>query len=245
MTIELIPAIDLRGGRCVRLYQGDYARETVYDDDPAEVARRWQALGARRLHIVDLDGARDGETANTSAVEAIIASVSIDTELGGGIRNLAAVERWLDRGVGRVYMGTAAVTDPGLVETACRRFPGRIAAGADARGGRIAVRGWQSESAESVIDFARRVVAAGVAALSYTDVSRDGTFAGPNLLELQDVIAALPVHSCQVILAGGVGSLEHILEAARVPGLDGVIIGRALYEGRVDLVAALAAVQRI
>jgi phosphoribosylformimino-5-aminoimidazole carboxamide ribotide isomerase len=241
MAIELIPAIDLRGGRCVRLYQGDYAREIVYGDDPSAMAAHWQSLGATRLHVVDLDGARDGEQANAAAVSAIVASVSIPIELGGGVRNLATIERWLAAGVDRVFLGTAAVTDPGLVETACRLFPGRVAAGADARDGRIAVRGWEVDSGESVVDFARRVVAAGVCAVSYTDVARDGTLLGPNLEELAGVIDALPAARAQIILAGGIGSIDHVRAAAGVAGLDAVINGRALKEGCVELSDALAA----
>ena len=140
MPFEVIPAIDLRGGKCVRLFQGDYARETVYGDDPVEVARRWQGLGAPRLHVVDLDGARSGEQANAGAVRAIVDAVSVPVQLGGGVRDLDAVSNWLRAGVDRVFLGTMAVTDPGLAATACERFPGHVAAGADARDGRIAVR---------------------------------------------------------------------------------------------------------
>jgi phosphoribosylformimino-5-aminoimidazole carboxamide ribotide isomerase len=242
VSIELIPAIDLRGGRCVRLYQGDYARETVYGDNPAAMALHWQSLGATRLHVVDLDGARDGEPVNGAAVRSIVGAVDVPVELGGGIRDLAAIERWLDAGVGRVFLGTAAVTDPALVVEACRRFPGRVAAGADARNGRIAVRGWEVDSGEALDDFVRRVIEAGVCALSYTDVLRDGTLEGPNLEEIAALIGGLGAHDAQIILAGGIGSLSDIEHAAAVPGLDAVIIGRALYEGTVDLPAALRAV---
>jgi phosphoribosylformimino-5-aminoimidazole carboxamide ribotide isomerase len=240
MPIEVIPAIDLRGGRCVRLTQGDYARETVYDGDPADMARRWRDLGARRLHVVDLDGARSGEAVNAAAVRAIVAAVEIPVELGGGVRSLEAVERWLQEGVDRVYLGTAAVTEPGLVVEACRRFPGQVAAAADARDGRIAVSGWEVSTGEGVIDFARRVMEAGVTALTYTNVSLDGTFAGPDITGVKRLIEALTGDGTQIILAGGVGSVQDVERAAAVPGLDGVIIGRALYEGRVDLEEALA-----
>lgn len=239
MAIELIPAIDLRGGRCVRLYQGDYARETVYGDDPAAMARHWQSLGAARLHVVDLDGARDGQQANAEAVRAIIAAVAAPVELGGGVRDLATVARWLEAGVERVFLGTAAITDPDLIETACRHFPGRVAASADARDGRIAVRGWEVDSGEALVGFARRMVEAGVCALAYTDVSRDGTLEGPNLEELAALIEALPAHGAQIVLAGGIGSIDDLRRAAGVPGLDAVIIGRALYEGRIDLREAI------
>jgi phosphoribosylformimino-5-aminoimidazole carboxamide ribotide isomerase len=244
-VLELIPAIDLRGGRCVRLYQGDYSRETVYGEDPAAMARHWQSLGAPRLHVVDLDGARDGAQANAAAVRAIVEAVDVPVELGGGIRDLDTVERWLRAGIERVFLGTAAVTNPDLVPEACASFPGRVAAGADARDGRIAVRGWEVDSGEGLVEFARRVIEAGVCAVSYTDVSRDGTLEGPNLDELRTLIEALPAHSAQIVLAGGIGSVDDIRRAAMVPGLGGVIVGRALYEGRVDLTEALVAVRSV
>lgn len=225
----------------MRLYQGDYARETVYSDDPVAMALHWQSLGARRLHVVDLDGARDGHQLNAEAVRAIVAAVEIPIELGGGIRDLESIERWLSAGVDRVYLGTAAVTDPGLVIEACRRFPGRIAAGADARHGRIAVRGWQSESQETVLDFVRRVAEAGVVAISYTDVSRDGTLQGLNLADVPGILAAMRGSAAHLVLAGGVATLEHIIEAAAAPGIAGVIVGRALYEGTLTLPEALLA----
>ena len=158
MPFEVIPAIDLRGGKCVRLLQGDYAKETIYSDDPVEMALRWQELGAPRLHVVDLDGARSGYQANSSAVRAIVNAVSIPVELGGGVRDLDVVSNWLKAGVERVFLGTVAVADPDLAAAACKRFPGHVAAGADARDGRIAVRGWEVESAETVVDFARRLL---------------------------------------------------------------------------------------
>ncbi|HEY4684764.1 MAG TPA: 1-(5-phosphoribosyl)-5-[(5-phosphoribosylamino)methylideneamino]imidazole-4-carboxamide isomerase [Dehalococcoidia bacterium] len=241
MTFEVIPAIDLRGGRCVRLYQGDYDRETVYSADPAEMARHWQSLGAGRLHVVDLDGARSGEQANAAAARAILGAVSIPVQLGGGVRDLETVARWLDAGVDRVFLGTAAATDAALLREACARFPGRVAAGADARGGRIAVRGWEEDTGESVADFARRALAAGVCALSYTNISLDGTFEGPDVAGVRRLIEEVGPTAAQIILAGGVGSLEHVRAAAAVPGLGGVIVGRALYEGRVDLKEAIAA----
>ena len=241
MTFEVIPAIDLRGGRCVRLFQGDYARETVYGDDPAAMALHWQSLGAQRLHVVDLDGARSGEQANAAAVRAIVAAVSIPVELGGGVRDLPTIERWLEAGVDRVFLGTLAVTDPALAAEACSRFPGRVAAGADARDGKIAVRGWEEESGESVLDFSRRLLNAGACALTYTNIARDGTLEGPDVDGVRALIQALGPVEAPIILAGGVGSLEHVLSASRVPGLAGVIVGRALYEGTVDLAQALAA----
>jgi phosphoribosylformimino-5-aminoimidazole carboxamide ribotide isomerase len=171
-------------------------------------------------------------------------TIDIPVELGGGVRDLDTVTRWLDAGVERVYLGTAAITDPGLVSRACKSFPGRVAAAADARDGKIAVRGWEVDSGESVIDFARRVVDAGVVAVSYTNVSLDGTFEGPDIQGVKDLIEALGSVPARIILAGGVGSVEDVRRAAAVPGLDGVVIGRALYEGRVDLTEALAATAR-
>jgi phosphoribosylformimino-5-aminoimidazole carboxamide ribotide isomerase len=241
-TFEVIPAIDLRGGRCVRLYQGDYGKETVYGEDPAAMAIHWQSLGAGRLHVVDLDGARSGVAVNAEAVRSIVDAVDIPVELGGGVRGIEAVERWLEAGLDRVYLGTAAVTNPELVKEACERFPGHVAVGADARDGRIATRGWESDSGEDVIAFARRVVNDGARTLTYTNVSKDGTFEGPDTQGAAKLIEALQGTEAGVILAGGVGSLDHILAASAVSGLTGVIVGRALYEGRVDLAEALAAI---
>jgi phosphoribosylformimino-5-aminoimidazole carboxamide ribotide isomerase len=246
MPFEVIPAIDLRGGRCVRLFQGDYARETVYGDDPAAMAKRWASFGITRLHVVDLDGARSGEQVNAEAVRGIVSAVDLPVELGGGIRDMATVEGWLSAGVERVYLGTAAVTDPAFAAEACARFPGRVAAGADARDGRIAVRGWESESEETVLQFSERLLGAGACALTYTNIAADGTLQGPDVEGVTRLIEQLgpaAIGGAQVILAGGVGTLEHIRAAAAVPGLGGVIAGRALYEGSVDLAEALAAVK--
>jgi len=241
-AFEVIPAIDLRGGKCVRLMQGDYARETVYGADPAEMALRWQSMGAPRLHVVDLDGARSGEQANADAVRAIVGAVDIPLELGGGIRNLETVERWLTAGVDRVYLGTAAVTDPHFASQACTQFPGHVAAGADARDGKIAVRGWEEESAETVREFCNRLLSDGAVAIAYTNIARDGTLAGPDIEGIAELIHALGPTDAQIILSGGVGTLEHVTKAAQVPGLGGIIVGRALYEGTVDLAEAIAAV---
>jgi phosphoribosylformimino-5-aminoimidazole carboxamide ribotide isomerase len=245
MAFEVIPAIDLRGGQCVRLYQGNYDRETVYGADPVAMALHWQSLGATRLHIVDLDGARSGEQVNAPAVRAIVEAISVPVELGGGVRDLETIERWVEAGVDRVFLGTAAVTDPGLAATACQRFPGRIAAGADARDGRIAVRGWEESSGESVVDFARRLLANGVSAVTYTNIALDGTLAGPDVEGVRALVEAIGPTDAQIILAGGVGTIEHVQAAAAVPGLGGVIVGRALYEGTVDLQAAIAAAAAI
>jgi phosphoribosylformimino-5-aminoimidazole carboxamide ribotide isomerase len=244
MPFQVIPAIDLRGGRCVRLFQGDYGRETVYGDDAAAMAQRWQSLGAPRLHVVDLDGARRGEQANAAAVREILGAVSVPVELGGGIRDMQTVERWLEAGLDRVYLGTAAVTDPAFAAEACARFAGHVAAGADARDGRIAVRGWEQDAGEDVLAFAQRMLAAGACALTYTNIAADGTMEGPDVEGVSRLLEALgdAATKAPIILAGGVGSNEDVLHAADVAGLGGVIVGRALYEGKVDLPAVLAAV---
>ncbi len=238
--MEIIPAIDLRGGRCVRLYQGDYARETVYGDDPAAMARHWCELGAGRLHVVDLDGARSGNQLNADAVRAIVDSVPVPVELGGGVRSLEVIERWLTDGVDRVYLGTAAVEDAELVREACLLYPGRVGVGADARGGRVALRGWEDGSGPPLREFVRSMIDLGASFVSYTDISRDGTLEGPDLEGLRQLADIVP-RGVELILAGGVGSLAHVLAAASVARLDGIVIGRALYDGRLHLAEALAA----
>ena len=243
-SLELIPAIDLRGGRCVRLYQGDYAKETVFGDNPAAMAQHWCDLGATRLHVVDLDGARTGDQLNADAVRAILEAVDVPLELGGGIRDLMTIERWLSAGVERVYLGTVAVEKPSVVVEACREFPGRVAAGADAKDGRIAVRGWEAATGEPVADFIRRVKAAGVVAVSYTDISRDGTLEGPDLEGVRSILAEIPI-GLEFIVAGGIGSLADVLAVAAIEGVDGLVVGRALYDGRLDLAEAVRALARM
>ena len=233
---ELIPAIDLLGGHCVRLVQGRYDAATVYDADPAAVATRFAEHALRRLHVVDLDGAKLGRPGNTEAVRAILAvAKGVPLELGGGIRTLAAIEEWLALGVDRVVLGTAALHDPELVRTAARRFPGRIAVGIDARDGRVAVSGWLEISETDALTLARRFEDAGVAALIHTDIARDGTGAGPNLDATAAIARAVRV---PVIASGGVGSLDDV-RAACGRGLAGLIVGRALYDGSVELGRAL------
>jgi phosphoribosylformimino-5-aminoimidazole carboxamide ribotide isomerase len=236
--LELIPAIDLLGGCAVRLTQGRYDAATVYDADPPAVAARFAAAGSARLHVVDLDGAKLGRPGNTAAVKAILAAAKgVPVQLGGGIRTLAAVEEWLTLGVGRAVLGTAALRDPALVKDAARRFPGRVAVGIDARDGRVAVSGWLETSETDALELARRFEDAGVAALIHTDIARDGTGEGPNLDASEAVARAVRV---PVIASGGVGSLAHV-HAACGRGLAGLIVGRALYTGAVDLGRALEA----
>lgn len=236
---ELIPAIDLLGGRCVRLAQGRYDAATAYHDDPAAVARRFAAHPLRRLHVVDLDGAKRGEPGNRDAVRAILAAVKgVPVELGGGIRSLEAVEEWLGLGVDRAILGTAALRDPALVKQAAARFPGRIAVGIDARDGHVAVEGWLETSETSALDLARRFEDAGVAALIHTDIARDGMGAGPNLEATAELAEAVTI---PVIASGGVGSLDDVRRARALAdrGIAGIIVGRALYTGAVDLAGAL------
>jgi phosphoribosylformimino-5-aminoimidazole carboxamide ribotide isomerase len=241
-VFELIPAIDLLGGRCVRLAQGRYDRATEYGDDSGAMARRFVRASIRRLHVVDLDGARDGEPANEDAVRAIVrAAGSVPVQLGGGMRELASVEDALTLGVERVILGTVALRDPRLVRQAATAFPGRVAVGIDARDGRVAVEGWEEESGTSALDLARRFEDAGVAALVHTDIARDGMETGPNLEATLEIARAV---SIPVIASGGVGSLEDVRRAAAAAreGLAGLIVGRALYTGAVDLGDALEVV---
>jgi phosphoribosylformimino-5-aminoimidazole carboxamide ribotide isomerase len=236
--IEILPAIDLLGGRCVRLSQGDYDRVAVYGDDPGAVAASFVAAGASRVHVVDLDGARAGRPHNRDAVRAIVtAAKDVPIELGGGMRSLDAIEEALALGVERAILGTAALRDPALVREAARRHPGRIAVGIDARAGRVAVEGWLETSDVVALDVARCFEDAGVAALVYTEIARDGMGTGPDL----DATAALAAAvSIPVIASGGVGSEEHVRRAAATPGIAGLIIGKALYEGTLHLDRALA-----
>ena len=234
----LYPAIDLKDGQCVRLYKGAMDQATVFSDAPAEQARSFAAQGAEWLHLVDLNGAFAGNPVNAEAVEAILAAVDLPCQLGGGIRDMATIENWLTKGLRRVILGTVAVEAPDLVMQAARAFPGQVAVGVDAREGRVATRGWAEETDMDVIDLARRFEDAGVAALIYTDINRDGAMQGPNV----DATAALArAVSVPVIASGGVSRLEDLV-ALRDCGapLDGAISGRALYDGKLDLAEALA-----
>lgn len=230
------PAIDLRAGRCVRLVEGDFSRETVFDADPAAAARRWAEAGAEWLHVVDLDGAVAGEPVNLPAIASIRAAVDIPIQLGGGLRTLAHLEHAFAAGITRTILGTVALQQPELVAAAVERWGDAIAVGLDARDGRLATRGWLDQSDAQAVDVARALVSAGVQHFIFTDIRRDGTLAGPNLESLAELIAAV---DAGVIASGGVGTLADI-EAAREVGSSGAIVGRALYDGRVDLAEAIA-----
>jgi len=234
----LFPAIDLKGGQCVRLKLGDMAQATVFNNDPAAQAQSFEAQGFHWLHLVDLDGAFAGRSVNAAAVEAILAAVTIPVQLGGGIRDLAMIETWLARGIRRVILGTVALRDPNLVKDACRRFPGRIAVGIDAKGGKVAVEGWAETSELSAIDLARRFADAGVAAIIFTDVDRDGVLKG---LNIEATLALGKAVKIPVIASGGVASLADIrrLLEPDCAILEGAISGRALYDGRLDAGEAL------
>lgn len=239
--MDVIPAIDLLDGCCVRLHQGDYSQVTTFSDNPLTQALAWQAQGATRLHLVDLDGARRGEPVNDEAVRSITAALSIPVQLGGGVRTLERAAHLLNLGVDRVILGTLAVEEPDQVCRLAERHPGRILVGIDARGGVVATRGWLQDSALQATEVARRFEGTGVAALITTDIATDGTLAGPNMAFLRTMAEA---SSIPVIASGGVGSLSDLLSLlALAPlGVEGVIIGRALYDGRVALAEALQAI---
>lgn len=234
----LFPAIDLKGGQCVRLKLGDMAQATVFNDDPAAQALSFQTQGFSYLHVVDLDGAFAGESRNGAAVDAILKATTNPVQLGGGIRTLAQLEAWLAKGIARVILGTVAVRDPDLVKAACKAFPGRVAVGIDARGGKVAVEGWAETSELSAIELARRFEDAGVAAIIYTDIDRDGVLAGINWDGTLELAGAT---SIPVIASGGLASIEDVkrLAAPDCAVLEGAISGRALYDGRLDPTEAL------
>ncbi len=236
------PAIDLKDGQAVRLLRGEMASATVFNTDPAAQAVAFARAGFTWLHLVDLDGAFAGRPMNRAAVDAILAAVEVPVQLGGGIRDMATIEGWLDAGVRRVILGTVAVENPDLVRQACARFPGRIAVGIDARGGRVAVKGWAADGGIEAHALARRFADAGVAAIVYTDIERDGALQGVNLAATLALAKAVPV---PVIASGGVASLDDIaaLMAVEAAGIEGVICGRALYDGRIDPASALALVR--
>lgn len=234
--MEIIPAIDLRGGKCVRLLQGDYSRETVFSDDPPAMAKHWESLGARRLHVVDLDGAREGKPRNLEVVRAICAAVSIPVQLGGGMRNTAIAQQALEVGVDRVIVGSAAL-DPEAAAAFVEELGERVVAGIDARDGLVAVHGWLDTTSVGAVDLARKLVLLGFRWIVFTDIQRDGTLRGTNITALREMIVAV---SASVIASGGITTVED-LRAARNAGAAGAIVGRALYTGDLDLKAALEA----
>lgn len=231
----IFPAIDIRDGKCVRLVEGDFERETVFDQDPVDAARRWESLGATHIHLVDLDGARSGRPVNTDAIARIRAAVGTKLQVGGGIRSESDAKLVLDLGVDRVILGSMIVSDPDATASFADLFPGKLAAGLDARDGRLATDGWLNQSDVLAMDAARRVIAAGVNTIIYTDIRRDGTLAGPNMDALREMI---DVPGALVIASGGIASIDDVERVAKA-GATGVIIGRALYDGRVTLEDAL------
>ena len=235
----LFPAIDLKDGVCVRLKKGLMHEATVFNDDPAAQARTFKAQGFQWLHCVDLNGAFDGRSVNAEAIKSIRAAIDLPIQLGGGIRDMAAVESCLAAGITRVILGTAALTNPDFVKQAARAFPGRIVVGADAKGGKIATQGWADVSDLTPVDLGRRFEDAGVAAILFTDIDGDGLLAGVNVTATAALARTLTI---PVIASGGVGSNADIeaLVAAKEPGIEGVVVGRALYDGRIDIPAALA-----
>ena len=237
--MDLYPAIDLRAGRCVRLVEGDFGRETVYGDDPVEVAGRFAEAGARWIHVVDLDAARTGEAVNRPVVARIAAALSgagARVQTGGGVRSLDDAAQLIDAGVARVVIGTAAVENPSLVAEASRRWPGRVAVGLDHREGEVRLRGWTEGAGRQVSDLVPEVVGAGASAVIVTDISRDGRLVGP---DIEGLAALAGETGAPVIASGGVGSLDDVRALAAVPGLIGVIAGKAIYEGRLDVGQAL------
>ncbi len=233
----LYPAIDLKDGNCVRLLRGEMEAATVFGTDPAAQARAFQDAGAEWLHLVDLNGAFAGRPVNAAAVEAILAATQIPAQLGGGIRDMATIENWLSKGLSRVILGTVAVEDPDLVRQAATAFPGQIAVGIDARGGRVATRGWATETNVMATDLARQFEDAGVAAIIYTDIDRDGAMGGPNIAATEALARAVNI---PVIASGGVSSLDDLRALAQTQVIAGAISGRALYDGAIDLGQALA-----
>jgi phosphoribosylformimino-5-aminoimidazole carboxamide ribotide isomerase len=238
--MQIWPAIDLRGGKCVRLQQGDYQRETIFGDDPVAMARHWLDQGAEYLHLVDLDGARDGRPVNRDSVRDILQAVDVPCELGGGVRDEPTIAHWLELGLARVVIGTRALSEPEWFRQMCRRFPGRLALGIDARDGWVATEGWLETSQVAALDLAKQYAGEPIAAVIYTDIATDGMLAGPNLAAMKQLRAALDL---PIIASGGVSSPTDVANLAAVP-VEGCIIGRALYEGVLTLRDALQAAHR-
>ncbi len=233
--MEIIPAIDIRGGRCVRLYQGDYSRETVFSEDPVAVALEWQKQGVRWLHLVDLDGAAKGRPMNMPTIEAIVSKVNLFAQVGGGIRDSNTVSRLLDLGVRRVILGTAAVESPELVAEICQKFGEAVVAGIDARDGYVATRGWLQDTGITALELAKRMAGLGVKRVIYTDIKRDGTLTSPDFEAIERMVKGVDL---PIIAAGGISRLEHLVKLKKL-GVEGAIIGKALYTGDIDLKRAL------
>lgn len=239
--MEIIPAIDLRNGKCVRLYQGDYGRETIFSDDPVSVALRWQSEGARRLHIVDLDGAARGEPGNLDTIEEIIAAIDIPVQVGGGIRSIETMEQLFATGVERAILGTVAVEKPELVKEACQKFRDRIIISIDAKDRMVATRGWLQESTVIASELAGKMIELGVMRFIYTDISRDGTLTSPNFEAIAEFLSLV---IAPVIAAGGISSVDHLARLAEL-GLEGAIVGKAIYTGDLKLADAFKAVRKV
>ncbi len=239
--MDVIPAIDLLDGQCVRLYQGDYAQSEVFSNAPAAIARQWVAQGAARLHVVDLDGAKQGQPLNSAAIAAIVEAAGVPVQVGGGLRDRQSIQTLLDLGVERAIVGTIAVEQPQLVAELCQAFPGQIAIGIDARNGQVATRGWLETSTVKATDLAQQFAESGAAAIIYTDIQRDGTLAGPNLPALRELANSIDL---PVIASGGVSSLTDLLSllALEPTGVSGAIVGKALYTGALNLEEAVRAV---
>jgi phosphoribosylformimino-5-aminoimidazole carboxamide ribotide isomerase len=235
----IIPAVDIKDGRCVRLLQGEMDKATVFSNDPAAMAQRWQDMGAELVHLVDLNGAIDKKPRNLSAIEAILAAIRVPVQLGGGIRDMTTIETYLDKGVARIVLGTEAIRNPDLVIQAARAFPGRIVVGIDARDGYVAIEGWTETTATTAIDLARRFEDIGIAAINFTDIRRDGMQSGPNIEATRRLAEAI---SIPVVASGGVSTIHDIqnLLPLEAIGVQGVITGKALYSGSLDLKAAIA-----
>jgi len=238
--MEVIPAIDLLAGRCVRLYQGDYEQSQVFSENPLEIALQWQSLGATRLHLVDLDGAKEGTTVNLDVIATIVKNLHIPVQVGGGLRDRTSVERLFDLGVERAIVGTVAVENPELVEELCHGFPHKVAVGIDARNGKVATKGWLETSTVEATDLAQRI-SDKAAAIIYTDISRDGTLVGPNIEALRQLAQ---VTNIPVIASGGISSLTDLLNLLPLEslGVNGVIVGKAIYTGKLDLKEAIQAI---
>ena len=237
--MDVIPAIDLINGKCVRLFQGDYNQKTVYSDDPAAVARRWQEAGAEMLHIVDLDGAAAGQPQNLPAIESILKETGLSVELGGGIRDEATIARLLEMGIERVILGTIALEQPELTEKLCRKFGGAIVIGIDARDGFVATHGWKKESTVKAVDLAQEMAAKGMRRILYTDIKRDGTLTKPGYEAISVLVRSLTV---PVVAAGGIAKLKHLVKLKEL-GVEGAVVGKALYTGDVDLKEAVEALK--